>query len=136
MTTATDVYGLGAILYALLDRPAAVRRSDASSRRWTRCASGRPSRREANPRVPRDLEIICLKCLEKDPSRRYASAQALADDLQRFPDGKPITARAVSPLEWSDALGFAGTPTAAGLGMSAALISILAAGSSWPTTVN
>ena len=51
------------------------------------------------PRIPRDLETIALKCLEKNPAGRYVTAEAMADDLRRWQDGRPILARPVSPLE-------------------------------------
>jgi serine/threonine-protein kinase len=90
---AVDIYGLGAILYDLLTgRPPIERGSWATMLERVRTQEPIEPRR-LRPEIDRDLESVCLKCLRKDPARRYASAQELADDLRRFLDGKPTVAR-------------------------------------------
>jgi len=93
-----DVYSIGAVLYEMLcgrppfdgDNPVEV---------MNRLISEQPSAPSRfNPSIPRDLETVCLKCLEKEPHRRYSSALALAEDLDRWLAGKPIAARPVSSL--------------------------------------
>ncbi len=99
LSAASDLYALGVVLYAVLtsrtpfagaspaELPALVNETDP------------PAPRLLAPHVPRDLETICLKCLERDPVRRYADAAALAADLRHFLAGEPIAARPPDRLE-------------------------------------
>src|SRR4029450_10646679 len=93
LTSATDVYGLGAVLYQLVPAhpPFAGGTTYETIKLLLETEPRQP--RVLNPKIDRDLSTICLKCLEKDPKRRYASALALAEDLERWLRHEPIRAR-------------------------------------------
>jgi WD40 repeat protein/tRNA A-37 threonylcarbamoyl transferase component Bud32 len=93
---AVDIYALGVILYQLLTARAPFQGATPAETFALIQHQEPVSPRQFQPGLSRDLETICLKCLEKEPSRRYASAEALADDLQRMLDDQPILARRAS----------------------------------------
>ncbi len=94
----TDIYSLGATLYALITGQPPYEGSTLAGLITNQSDCGVRAVRRLNAAVPRDLETITLKCLEREPAQRYATARALAEDLRRFLAGEPILARPVGPV--------------------------------------
>lgn len=97
----TDVYSLGATLYDLLIGAPPFRGASSLEVLLALTQEEAEPLRKHDSKIPVDLETIVMKCLEKDPSRRYDSTKSIADDLQRFLDGEPILARRASILYWA-----------------------------------
>src|SRR5262249_38192960 len=131
---AADIYSLGALLYSLLTgRPPFQSASSVETLRQVVEQEPVPPR-NLNGAINGDLQTICLKCLEKQPGKRYGSAADLADDLERWLAGKPITARPVSKPErmwrWCQR-----NPALAALSSLVVLLIVAGTGLSWYLTV-
>lgn len=131
LSGATDQYALGAILYACISgRPPFMAASTIDTLSEVIHKEPVPLSRMSET-IPRDLETICLKCLEKDPAKRYLSCRELADDLRRFIDGEPILARPVSLLEKSWRWCRRNPKVAIPSGLAVGLLALTATVSSW-----
>jgi len=123
---ASDQYSLGCLLFELLTGRLAFVGSSTAHYMHLHFTEPAPSPRQVRPGVPRDLDTICRKCLEKEPAQRYRDCQGLAEDLGRFLDGEPVSVRPAGPrerlLKWARR-----NPVVAGLTAAVALTLLLGA---------
>src|SRR5262249_2765918 len=96
---ASDQYSLGCLFFEMLTGQLPFAGQSQAHYVFRHEHEPAPSPRKFHAGVPLDLETVCLKCLEKEPQKRYADCQALSDDLRRWLEGEPIVARRVGPLE-------------------------------------
>jgi eukaryotic-like serine/threonine-protein kinase len=123
-TTASDVYGLGAVLYELLSGRPPYRAKSLPALLRQIVEAQPESLAGKSPTPPRDLIEICARTMEKEPRHRYGTAGALADDLRRFLDGRPTVAR---PLSWAEAIWRWCRQHPASAGLAASVVLLLAA---------
>ncbi|MBN8736247.1 MAG: protein kinase [Xanthomonadales bacterium] len=133
LTAATDIWGLGAILYELLTGRPPFRAETARDTVNLVLQGQVRAPRRWEPSLPLDLQAIVLRCLNRDPAERYPSARALADDLSRFVEGRPVQARPLNApqkvLRW--ARREPKLATAAGCAVAALVIGLVAATTQW-----
>src|SRR5262249_31088609 len=128
---ACDIYSLGAVLYEMLTGRAPFQAATLVETLKLVIETEPVPVRRFNPTVCRDLETICMKCLRKDPRMRYVSAEALADDLNRFQLGEPIKARPVSAAERAGKWILRHPSTTALLAVTTACVILVAAFVGW-----
>lgn len=134
----TDIYGIGAVLYELLTQKSPFAELPIVELLNSIHRRDPVPPRSIHPDIPRDLESICLKCLEKDPDLRYCSAQELQADLRRFINGTPVVARSITPVD-RGARWIARNPFLATAGASALVFlvaALIASAWGWRSTSN